>query len=344
MEPAFEEMPMSEIPMFPSQLEAAMQSMESCYMIPMPCMESRSPWHFHGTTFHGTMLFHGRLSAIRGISPTPHGYQFHGTVSSFALSPAQATSEPKTEPSELGKRARTSMSSAQQFATLEAAVAAGIESGSEGLESAGDKWVTPLSPPVEQSQPLLGPPVSQPINIDDSLPFAEKPEEEKEIGSEEEAVLGLATPCEHLLAVLADIEKFCEVQASRCQLPEWRLAYLRKALARPSVDSPSSPGPARAWQPGEALTHILGMPSDAETVPSMFHIAPPCQTFSGARRVPDRDSDLAEGDESPEAREESQDFSGPGTIEYVESSFGPLTMPYEERVPYDGTDSETMKY
>ena len=219
-----------------------------------------------------------------------------------------------------------------------------IESAGEGLESAGDVWVTPLSPTVEQSQPLLGPPVSQPSNIDDSLPFAEKPEEEKEIGSEEEAVLGLATPCEHLLAVLADIEKFCEVQASRCQLPEWRLAYLRKALARPSVDSPSSPGPARAWQPGEALTHILGMPSDAETVPSMFHIAPPCQTFSWARRVPDRDSDLAEGDESPEAREESQDFSGPGTIEYVESSFGPLTMPYEARVPYDGTDSETMRY
>ena len=317
MEPAFEEMPTSE-------LEAAMLCMESCYMIPMPRMESRS----RSPTFHGTMSFHGKLSL------TPHGYQFHGTVSSFALSPAQATSEPKTEPSELGKRARTSMSSAQQFATLEAAVAAGIESGSEGLESgseglesAGDKWVTPLSPPVEQSQPLLGPPVSQPSNIDDSLPFAEKPEEEKEIGSEEEAVLGLATPCSDLLAVLADIEKFCEVQASRCQLPEWRLAYLRKALARPSVDSPSSP-----------------VNIDAETVPSMFHIAPPCQTFSGARRVPDRDSDFEEGDESPEAREESQDFSGPGTIEYVESSFGPLTMPYEERVPYDGTDSETMKY
>ena len=140
MEPAFEEMPTSE-------LEAAMLCMESCYMIPMPRMESRS----RSPTFHGTMLFHGRLSL------TPHGYQFHGTVSSFALSPAQATSEPKTEPSELGKRARTSMSSAQQFASLEQAVAAGIESGSEGLESgseglesAGDKWVTPLSPPVEQ--------------------------------------------------------------------------------------------------------------------------------------------------------------------------------------------------
>ena len=46
------------------------------------------------------------------------------------------------------------------------------------------------------------------------LALHEKPKEEKEIGSEEEAVLGLATPCEHLLAVPADIEKFCEAQAT----------------------------------------------------------------------------------------------------------------------------------